>query len=136
MLQTVSGEQLDGHRSKRAFGTVAIAVFASMCAACGSGNPDALTSVNAEQSIDVNDAMNAIAAAPANDAGPAAPAANASQPAGTANAGSPAEARTPAASHKPRTEAATANVADVPDAGDNDAEDVTPEPEPEPANSF
>ena len=105
--------------------------------ACNSRNPDALSSPNTQQgdpNVDLNDAMNAIAAAPANSVDTAA-SASAPQPSATAKQastlGAPTTKASPAARRAPQAEVNSTVV--PPDTDEEDASDVPPE---QPTNSF
>jgi hypothetical protein len=106
--------------------------------ACSSRNPDALGSPNTEQSQpDLNDAMNAIAAAPANSVDNVS-----SQPAGQASA-APEETSPKAAPTPPREGASRRIAADTVTAAENVNADSSPDtqedssvaPPEEPTNS-
>jgi len=105
--------------------------------ACSSRNPDALASPNTEQGrpdIDLNNALNAVAAAPANSGDVGASAASAVPPtrAPEPAASSVSTQKVSLAGRSSPTKTGTMNATAAPDAAEEAGSDATPE---EPTNS-
>ena len=125
----VAVRKLGSRRAPILLGTCALMLMS----ACSSRNPDALTSPNTEQSQpDLNDAMNAIAAAPANSVETSVPKPGALPPTAAAEETKPSPKDSRDAATQ-RVAAETVNAAVEPDAQEEDPSDASPE---EPTNSY